>query len=101
MNKSECTIIPLVDYFEVAILSLPRFIVRADFWGGGRGDLLVTISYWSVFLLELDAVIKSKMVRVDTTTGMMWSCVDCGYVAKKANIIEHIDAKGFHNLYLI
>ena len=23
----------------------------------------------------------------------MWSCIDCGYVAKKANIIEHIDAK--------
>ena len=33
------------------------------------------------------------MMKVKTPGGMMWSCIDCGYVAKKANIIEHIDAK--------
>ena len=43
--------------------------------------------------LELEEEIAQKMMKVKTPGGMMWSCIDCGYVAKKANIIEHIDAK--------
>ena len=41
------------------------------------------------------------MLRIETPGGMMWSCLDCGYVAKKANVIEHIDAKGVHNFMVL
>ena len=61
----------------------------------GAGAVVV-----DVLVLELDELIQSKMLRVETPGGMLWSCLDCGYVAKKANIIEHIDAKGgYHNYY--
>ncbi|XP_023319929.1 protein tramtrack, beta isoform isoform X21 [Eurytemora carolleeae] len=46
---------------------------------------------------ELEEEIAQKMMKVKTPGGMMWSCIDCGYVAKKANIIEHIDAKHVEN----
>ena len=57
------------------------------------GVFLLLLKWIFISFLELDVLIQSKMVKVETPSGMMWSCLDCGYVAKKANILEHIDAK--------
>jgi len=46
---------------------------------------------------DLDELIESKMGRVSTPSGMLWSCTECGYLARKANIIEHVEAKHVEN----
>ena len=43
-------------------------------------------------------MIESKMERVETQVGKaLWRCVECGYIAKKNHMKEHIEAKECHN----
>ena len=39
------------------------------------------------------------MERVETQGGKaLWRCFECGYIAKKNHMKEHIEAKEFYNM---
>ena len=42
------------------------------------------------FCLDVDAEIRSKMVKVG---GGQWQCIDCSYISKISNVYKHVEAK--------
>ena len=42
------------------------------------------------FCLDVDAEIRSKMVKVG---GGQWQCTDCSYISKISNVYKHVEAK--------
>ena len=50
---------------------------------------------WDVSGLEIDHVVKEKMIQSTDENGLkMWTCSCCGYVSKKTtNMYKHIERK--------
>ena len=81
-----------------------KFVLRYQyFWsifGSSFFIYIIKIEYsdvksWDVSGLEIDLVVKEKMIQSTDESGLkIWSCSCCGYVSKKTtNMYKHIERK--------
>ena len=93
VHISVVTIIRTVNIGSVSI-KVPVLLLKPSQFRWTLG-LLYIVTSWDVSGLEIDLVVKEKMIQSTDESGLkMWTCSCCGYVSKKTtNMYKHIERK--------